>query len=267
MAESRQELLAWVNDLLRLNYTKVEQLGTGAAYVQILDSIYGDLPMSRVKFSTKHEYEYLANYKVLQNAFTTKKIDKAIPVERLMKCKMQDNLEFLQWLKRFWDVNFPGDGYDPVARRGAHNEPGNVSNVSSRNAPARRAVTNNGAANRSMSAANRSMTGRGSADRLSAANTSLRGPSPEQQAVILSLQKELQEERNSVAALEKERDFYFGKLRDIEVLIQQELERSPDAAENHLLKDIQAILYSTEEGFEIPAEEGHDENEYPDETF
>lgn len=36
----------------------------------------GDLPMSRVKFSTKHEYEYLGNYKVLQNCFTSRKIDK-----------------------------------------------------------------------------------------------------------------------------------------------------------------------------------------------
>lgn len=29
MGESRTELLAWVNDLLQLNYTKVEQTGTG----------------------------------------------------------------------------------------------------------------------------------------------------------------------------------------------------------------------------------------------
>jgi len=36
----------------------------------------GDLPMSRVKFGTKHEYEYLGNYKVLQNCFTSLKIDK-----------------------------------------------------------------------------------------------------------------------------------------------------------------------------------------------
>lgn len=31
---------------------------------------------------------------------------------------MQDNLEFLQWLKRYWDMNFPGGEYDPIARRG-----------------------------------------------------------------------------------------------------------------------------------------------------
>lgn len=29
----------------------------------------------------------------------------------------RDNLEFLQWVKRFWDANYGGQGYDPVARR------------------------------------------------------------------------------------------------------------------------------------------------------
>jgi len=40
-AVSRTDLLAWLNELLQLNYTKVEQCGTGGAYCQILDSIYG----------------------------------------------------------------------------------------------------------------------------------------------------------------------------------------------------------------------------------
>ena len=43
MGESRQELLAWINDLLHLGYTKVEQFGSGAAHCQIIDSIYGDV--------------------------------------------------------------------------------------------------------------------------------------------------------------------------------------------------------------------------------
>lgn len=41
MGESRSDLLAWINDLLQLNYTRIEQCGTGGAYCQILDSIYG----------------------------------------------------------------------------------------------------------------------------------------------------------------------------------------------------------------------------------
>ena len=41
-----------------------------------------------------------------------------IPVERLIKCKFQDNLEFLQWVKKYWDTYYPGGPYDALARRG-----------------------------------------------------------------------------------------------------------------------------------------------------
>lgn len=36
--------------------------------------------MARVKMSAKHEYEYIANFKILQNAFKLKKIDKVCRV-------------------------------------------------------------------------------------------------------------------------------------------------------------------------------------------
>lgn len=32
--------------------------------------------MSRVKMNAKHEYEFIANYKILQTAFKSHKIDK-----------------------------------------------------------------------------------------------------------------------------------------------------------------------------------------------
>jgi len=60
-----------------------------------------------------------------------------------MKCKMQDNLEFLQWVKKFWDVNFAGDSYDAIARRGAGNEPNAAANRST-STPVRRAMNNGG---------------------------------------------------------------------------------------------------------------------------
>lgn len=96
VGESRTELLQWLNDLLQINYSKIEQCGTGGAYCQILDSIYGasslsstvdsvlmrgigDVPMQKVKMNAKHEYEFLANYKVMQLFFKQKKIDKVRP--------------------------------------------------------------------------------------------------------------------------------------------------------------------------------------------
>jgi len=42
----RAELIEWVNSILELNYTKVEQCGNGAAYCQLFDAIYtGEVPV------------------------------------------------------------------------------------------------------------------------------------------------------------------------------------------------------------------------------
>jgi RP/EB family microtubule-associated protein len=44
-------------------------------------------------------------------------LPQVIPVERLVKCRFQDNLEFLQWVKKYWDTYFPGGNYDALTRR------------------------------------------------------------------------------------------------------------------------------------------------------
>lgn len=92
MSESRGELINWLNDLLQLGIVKVEQVGQGAIPCQILDSIWGDVPLHRVKFTAAHEYEYISNYKIFQTSLSTHGITKDIPVERLVKLRLQDNL-------------------------------------------------------------------------------------------------------------------------------------------------------------------------------
>ncbi|CUS11134.1 unnamed protein product [Tuber aestivum] len=260
MGESRQELLNWLNGLLQLNITRVEQCGTGAALCQVFDSISGDVPMQKVKFNVNTEYAYLQNFKILTSVFSSKGIDRPIPVERLVKCKFQDNLEFLQWTKKYWDQYYPGGDYDALSRRkGAGSVGGNPPPTSRANA--------------SSAAVKRGTTptvGGGARTRtpLGGANTA-------------ALQQENNMLKENVAGLERERDFYFSKLRDIELLIQQAVELDPkiDEEEDGLIKHIQATLYSTEvtapsdhetiqgradiekEGFEIPAEDGGDDLE------
>lgn len=73
---SRGELLAWVNDLTNLNLPKVEAMGTGAAHCLIIHSIFGDVPTHKINFKAVHEYEYVHNFKVLQEAFTRHRIDR-----------------------------------------------------------------------------------------------------------------------------------------------------------------------------------------------
>ena len=38
-----------------------------------------------------------------------------IPVDKLVKGRFQDNFEFLQWFKKFFDANYDGHPYDPLA--------------------------------------------------------------------------------------------------------------------------------------------------------
>lgn len=40
-----------------------------------------------------------------------------IPVDKLIKGKFQDNFEFVQWFKKFFDANYDGKEYDPAAAR------------------------------------------------------------------------------------------------------------------------------------------------------
>jgi len=117
---SRGELLAWINKTYSLNLTKIEQLGTGAVYCQILDSIFpGKVNMTRVNFKAKLEWEFVNNFKVLQQSFLKCNLNKHIEVEKLVKAKYQDNLEFAQWMKRYYDLNGGGSKeYDAIMRRG-----------------------------------------------------------------------------------------------------------------------------------------------------
>ena len=54
-----------------------------------------------------------------------------------------------------------------------------------------------------------------------------------------------------IDGLEKERDFYFGKLRDVEILCQQ-----PEVESIPVIEEITKVLYATEDGFEAPPDAG-----------
>ena len=59
----------------------------------------------------------MENYKILQQAFDKNGVKRHIDVNKLIKAKYQDNLEFCQWLKAFFEKNYNGEPYDAVNRR------------------------------------------------------------------------------------------------------------------------------------------------------
>lgn len=266
--------------------------------------------------NAKHEYEFIANFKILQNVFRAHKVEKVrfparfkhslcpltmrvahprrearevqdavrVPSPKTHRpssnpcgASPRDNLEFLQWAKRFWDSNYGGQGYDPVARR--------------KGAPADPPATIAPLAPTVRSAGGLSAGGMRSGGKTPIGGH--RSASTQPNEAVQALRAQLAEMSQHLEGLEKERDFYFAKvrprhpvfrhlrlhspsvlrslvartgccvcvpnpshviahtrlyqLRDIEILAQQQIEvLEADGKDDVTLREIQKILYSTE---------------------
>ncbi|RVW82371.1 Microtubule-associated protein RP/EB family member 1B [Vitis vinifera] len=174
---------------------------SGAVQCQMMDMIHpGVVPMHKVNFDAKTEYDMIQNYKILQEVFNKLKIEKHIEVNKLVKGRPLDNLEFLQWLKRYCDSMNGGimnENYNPVERR-------------CKGGP----------------------KGRHKSEMSGGANSV---------GEIQGLCQEIADLKLSVDDLEKERDFYFGKLRDIEILCQ-----TPEVEDLPMSMAIKKILYAVD---------------------
>ncbi|XVF15496.1 hypothetical protein REPUB_Repub09cG0158800 [Reevesia pubescens] len=235
----RSEILAWINSTLHLSLSKVEEASSGAVHCQLMDAVHpGMVPMHKVNFDAKNEYEMIQNYKVLQDVFNKLKITKHIEVSKLVKGRALDNLEFMQWMKRYCDsVNGGGlHNYNPVERReaskggkegGKKSAPQQSSTKGSTTAPrptSSHGRRNNNDVSSSVNHFNQS------------AKTSAKPPT-----ATTAYDQQITELKLSVDSLEKERDFYFGKLRDVEILCQ-----TPEIEDSPIVAAIKRILYATD---------------------
>lgn len=115
----RKEILDWINSTLEINLAKIEDTANGAVACQLLDIMYpGQVPMHKVNWSAKQDFEFVANYKILQSCFEKLRIDRHIDVDRLISGRYMDNLEFMQWFKRFFEMSVSSKGdYDAIGQR------------------------------------------------------------------------------------------------------------------------------------------------------
>lgn len=275
--------------------------------------------MAKVRWDAKADFEYVQNYKVLQDCFNKVGISKKIPVQLLIRGKYQDNLEFMQWLKRFFELNDSGDDYSAVDRRsrgkGGKTFIGNgkvQKKTTSREkrdkfnaragAKSKSATTTTTTAAAAAAAANKPVTAaagskiaeekennqqnrRSSSTRTAARSTAQRSTTQRRRpsgsgatttnssnaevSALRSkvsgltsdkegLQKDFASLQLTVDGLEKERDFYFGKLRDIEILLQSVEDEdsgklSPADQLKLLIERGLKILYATGEGEDFVA--------------
>ncbi|NWY08184.1 MARE3 protein, partial [Nothoprocta ornata] len=221
----------------------------GAAYCQFMDMLFpGCVHLRKVKFQAKLEHEYIHNFKVLQAAFKKMGVDKIIAVERLVKGKFQDNFEFIQWFKKFFDANYDGKEYNPLlARQGQDAAPPPNPGDHIFNKP-KKPIGTAGNARRPPGALppapppSPPPPGPGPPRAPGRGGRGGRAARPSARPRCHRLARaQLMDLKLTVDGLEKERDFYFSKLRDIELICQEhENENSP------IITGIISVLYATE---------------------
>jgi len=329
---SKNEILTFFNNLLNLNLTKIEQTASGAMACQLTEYIFpGSVAMSRVNWAAQSPHEYIGNYKLLQNAFTKNKIQKYVDVDKLIRAKYQDNLEFCQWLKAFFDqtssmMRGGREGYDPVAVRAkgkggktvASNKGGmKKSSASAGGASTRtvgsgrtgttgasRPVRSTATTSNSRTASGSSTSSRVAASKennansrlpaqsrhvasssadsaksakyeeenraLKSENTCLKSENTSLKSKFSESEHALAEVEMTLQTVESERDFYFEKLRGIEVMLQvykekeEEEEGGGDVAT--VMDRMFKVMYATMEDDVVVDDEGNLLGEIPVES-
>eukprot|EP00826_Nyctotherus_ovalis_P061162 TRINITY_DN8674_c0_g1_i12.p1 TRINITY_DN8674_c0_g1~~TRINITY_DN8674_c0_g1_i12.p1 ORF type:complete len:258 (+),score=75.45 TRINITY_DN8674_c0_g1_i12:180-953(+) len=215
------ELIAWINNLLKVNIVKIEQTYSGAVACQIVDAISpGVVPLQKVSWDPRQEHECVANYKILQQAFFKLRVGRKVNVEKLVGGDYGENLEFLQWLKQYYETHANlAVSYNAIERR---ENALRVAENSKRQSTMTLKDVMPSAKKTLMSKENR-MNGNGAIEYKA-------------EAYI----KEINSLRAANIELQKERDFYLSKLRDLEMVLQlHEKEKVP------LADWMRKVLYGT----------------------
>ena len=75
------EIMNWINKVIDIGITKIEQLGTGAILCQLLDAFYPNvIPMHKVNWRARSEHEFVINLKIVQKALLDLNFKKVMDV-------------------------------------------------------------------------------------------------------------------------------------------------------------------------------------------
>lgn len=226
-AVGKNELLAWVNSICGVNYHKIEDCSNGAAFCQIMDAIYPDsIALGKVNYDPVYESDIVNNFIILQESFNENKIQKNLNINELVRKKASATLEMMQWLYNYCSIYGCVDNYDPYERRKIFNckEP-NVTRNSGVPVLSRRK------SERTISSP--TIHRRKTLDSNQSAQQSLSESDSEKK--VRKLEKSVTRLENELMATTKERQFYWEKLRDIEIYCNEN--------QNESTKQILELLY------------------------
>lgn len=194
---------------------------TGAAYCQFMDMLFpNSVAIKRIKFRANQEHEFVHNFKLLQASFQKKAVHKEIPIERLIKGRFQDNFEFLQWFRKFFNANNKGKAYNALAVRdgvtmGFGSSSGNGSKGPSNSA-------------RSVYSAHQVRT------RTFVSDAHLTYRKEKEVIELADDQFDMHGVLHELERAEQDRDMYVSKLRDVKVICEENRDENPDVVKKIL---------------------------------
>uniref|UniRef100_A0A6B2LAV4 Calponin-homology (CH) domain-containing protein n=1 Tax=Arcella intermedia TaxID=1963864 RepID=A0A6B2LAV4_9EUKA len=282
---SRGDLLAWINATLNINYTKIEDMANGAAYCVLFDVIHpGKIATSRVHLEAKQIYEVESNYKLLQLGFAKVGLNKEVPVKTLISGKYQGHLEFCQWFRKYYDtvnkpkpqetrkrdpprrttsnltLNLPGPG--PAAIPATPLRPPNPTFLLATPSNNTLTVQSTPASRAGMAPPSRPTTCKKPPPNVLTNIVNTRSHSDLEQSNLL-LKEKISNMELSLNNTIKERNFYFHKLREIEILsdnfnqnVNAQDPKAKAQVEKSLVEQIRFILFGQVE--DVPPEKLQD---------
>jgi RP/EB family microtubule-associated protein len=259
----REELLKWVNELLGINYNKVEDVANGAAFCQIIDAIHpGTVALGRVNFNAITEAEMVENYKILQDAFQKNGITQYVDVATLCKGRYMAALELFQWIHGYFEQLSGPMSYDGPGRRRQTKCKDPTDRGRPPNKPAGMAKRVGGVPLKNPPPAKPPQPPAAKPPKPKPARTESEPPKPAKSGPpapdqggpasgeAKQLKKRVGKLEEEVEQMTQERDFYYAKLRKIEDYCQENEEQA-------VVQQILEILYEADEerGFLPPEDE------------
>lgn len=206
----------------------------------------------------KVEHEFMPNFKILQAALNKNDIQQNLAIDGMIRGKYQDNLDGLQWMKCYWDrLGAAARDYDPLLAREGRPTPHwalakgsedvqksarSLDSVVSQKCdplrkPGKPSPKGGGRACKS------EHTPPGVADGRAAVSSA---PTPDQKlaeelrARVDDQEEEIGDLHATFDGVEQERDFYFLKLREVDVLcaaLKDRMESGDPATSRAALKE------------------------------
>lgn len=247
----RHKMLQWVNTTLSAKYTKIEELCSGVAYCQLMERIFPNcIGMRRVKMAAKLEHDFMYNLKLFQSAFLKMNFDKTVPIDKLVKGRFQDNFEFLQWFKKFYDMHC--NDKENTANSGGSlavvkpiRKASSATNLKVEISPVGGISSSKKTTPTSAPGANSMRTKSSSTSHLTPRSSQPSRPiSPSSLEVLTESCNQLKEQ---ISVAKNDKDYYYNKLQQIETLC-LECEKKNEHPE--WTKKVLGILYETKEADE-----------------